>query len=256
MPGLSGPLLLALALIGVYWLARVGRAARLALRPAQAWWAVPGLALLLLAPLLDLPALFGLGAALLLLSEFAPGAFRPAPAQLPGRWEQAGWPLVSAVLGAGLLAGGSGTGAAGAAWLPLAVSALLAGGAGLLGAALTPLHRRAPLGFQVRWNRTVTPEWPDLSVTVTDQGAYLKNISGRALRLAGWSPAGLNAWYRVREAGGRPLLELRSGQEALLPLTAQDSGVRVWYAPLRVDEPHLFRADWTPPDRADARVLN
>ncbi|WP_088247447.1 hypothetical protein [Deinococcus indicus] len=255
---MSGPLLLALALIAVYWLARVGRAARLSLRPAQAWWGVPGLALLLLAPLLDLPALFGVGAALLLLSEFAPAAFVPAPAELPGRWAQAGWPLVGVVLGAGLLTALPPAPVAGqGALLPLAASLLLAGAAGLLGALLTPpLHRRAPLGFQVRWNRTVTPEWPDLSVTVTEQGAYLKNVSGRALRLAGWSPAGLNAWYRVRGPGGTPLLELRSGQEALLPVTAQDSGVRVWYAPLRADEAHLFRADWTPPARAESRVLN
>jgi hypothetical protein len=93
-------------------------------------------------------------------------------------------------------------------------------------------------------------------VTLSERGAHLKNISRRPLLLAGWSPAGINAWYRVRGPDGRVLAELRSGQEALLPMNGRDSGVRVWYGPDPTGDPLLFRADWTPPARADQRVLN
>ena len=246
-----------LGLIALQWLVRVGREARLGYLPRVAWWAVPGLALLLLTPTLDVPALFGLGAAALLLAEFWPLPYRRA-----SRRPSPAWPLVSVLVGAvlafSLLQGERSEPLAFVA----AVCALLAGLAGLLGTALYPaggvLARapQPPLNFQTRWHPTVTPEWPDLSVTLSEQGAHLKNISPRPVRLAGWSPAGINAWYRVRGPDGQVLSELRAGQEALLPVGERDSGVRVWYGPDKSPDAHLFRADWTPLGRADGRVLN
>lgn len=293
--GLSPLLAAALALLGAYWLVRVGRAVRRGLLPRGAWWAVPGLLLMLLAPVLDVPALFGVGAALLLLAEFLPSAFVPAAlvrsqatgpevtwdggpwlsgrgrsgAGRPGAprrsgvaWDRLGWPLVGLTLGAGLLLALRDPAHLNPLTLSVSVAALLVAGAGLL-TALVPVRTRVAgsafdshARWQTRWNHVVTPDWPDLSVTLSEQGAHLKNVSGRPLRLAGWSPAGMNAWLSVRGASGEPLLELHAGQEALLPVTAQDSGVRVWYAPARVPDAHLFRADWTPTAYSDSRVLN
>ncbi|GGR50228.1 hypothetical protein GCM10008959_09200 [Deinococcus seoulensis] len=259
--GLSPLLAAALALLGGYWMLRMGRAARLGLTPRGAWWAVPGLLLMLLAPVLDVPALFGVGAALLLLAEFLPAAFVPAaPGPAGLRWDRLGWPLVGVTLGVGLLLALRDPANLNPLTLCVAVAALLFSGAGLVSALVPARRRAAPFDsharWQTRWNHVVTPDWPDLSVTLSEQGAHLKNVSGRPLRLAGWSPAGMNAWLSVRGASGEPLLELRAGQEALLPVTAQDSGVRVWYAPARVEDAHLYRADWTPTAYSDSRVLN
>jgi hypothetical protein len=253
---LTGPYALALGLITLYWLLRTAREARLGHLPGVAWWAVPGLALLLLTPALDVPALFGLGAAALLLAEFWPLPYRRAP-----RRPSPAWPLVSVLIGAALTFSVWQVPSPAPLALVAALCALLAGMAGLLGVALFPARgapptARTPLNFQTRWHRTVTPEWPDLSVTLSEQGAHLKNISRRPVRLAGWSPAGINAWYRVRGPDGEVLSELRVGQEALLPVGERDSGVRVWYGPDRSPEAHLFRADWTPLGRAGGRVLN
>ncbi len=253
------PFALALGLIALYWLLRVAREARLGYLPRVAWWALPGLALLLLTPVLDVPALFGIGAAALLLAEFWPlpyrrAATRPSPA----------WPLVGVLSAVALMAAVLNAPTPQPLAFGAALGALLAGAAGLLGVALYPVRetgraaagRSSTLNFQARWHRTVTPEWPDLSVTLSERGAHLKNISRRPLLLAGWSPAGINAWYRVRGPDGRVLAELRAGQEALLPMNGRDSGVRVWYGPDPSSDPHLFRADWTPTARADQRVLN
>lgn len=252
-PGSLGPALAVVGtLIGGYWLGRVGLAARRQLRPAVAWWGAPGLGLLLLAPVLDVPALFGVGAALLLLAEYWPRAFRPA-ARRPG----VGWPLVGLVMGAALALGLQRSGLNPATFF-VALMLLLWSAAGLLGAAL--FRRPAattPLGFSARWKAPVTPPWPELSVTLSDRGAHLRNVSGARLHLAGWSPAGVNAWYRVRTERGEPLAELAAGQEAVLPVSAYDSGVRVWYAAARTPgTTHLFRADWTPTAYAEQRVLN
>lgn len=245
------PLAAALALLSVYWLARVIRAARTHHAPHVAYWAAPGLGAMLLAPLIDVPALFGIGAALLLLAEYGPSAFqptrtRPSPA----------WPFVMTLLGAGL--GVNVLRDQSAPWVTASSAALLL--AGLAGLLATVTYRpwpvRPTLTFATRWKTATTPDWPDLTVTLSDRGAHLRNVSGRALRMAGWSPAGLNAWYPVRTAGGEAVRELAAGQEALLPVHGQDRGVRVWYAPLRGDATHLFRADWTPTARADDRILN
>ncbi|PTA69851.1 hypothetical protein C8263_00300 [Deinococcus arcticus] len=254
--GTPGELSPALAVVGTliaaYWLGRVGVAARRQWRPATAWWAPPGVGLLLLAPVLDVPALFGLGAALLLLAEYGPGAFRPAPDR-----PQVAWPLVGLVVGGALTASLQRSGLSSFTFFVTLV-VLLSSAAGLLSAAL---FRRQPaplaLGFAARWKAPVTPPWPELSVTLSARGAHLRNISGARLHLAGWSPAGVNAWYRVRSEQGQPLAELAAGQEAVLPVSAYDSGVRVWYAAARTPgTPHLFRADWTPTAYAETRVLN
>ena len=72
----SGVLALSIALIAAYWLVRIGREARRRFVPTVAWWTLPGLGMLLAAAILDIPALFGVGAAVLLLAEFWPGAYR------------------------------------------------------------------------------------------------------------------------------------------------------------------------------------
>lgn len=244
---------LALALIAAYWLWRVAREAQARWEPRAAWWAVPGLGLLLMAPVAEVPALFGLGAALLLLAEFWPGAFRPAR-ERPG-WA---WPLVGVLGGLTVLALSAGQEGGSELGLVLALGALLAGLGGLTAWGLYQGRpaARTP-GLEVRFGRVQSPEWPDLSVTLTGEGARLLNVSGGPLRLAGWSPSGTNAWLRVRDAGGTPLNVLGAGQSVFLPLGEREGGVRVWYlAGGRRTEPRLFRADWTPQAYADSRVLN
>lgn len=247
----------ALALVAGYWLWRMGREARFRHEPRVAWWAVPGWAALLLAPLLEVPALFGLGAAALLLAEYWPGAYRPTRTRPGGSW-----PLVGTLLGLALLAllAAQGGGRVRDVAVPLtaALGLGLAGAGGLIARALfrpLPPARRLP-GLEVRFGPTGHPEWPDLSLTLTGRGARLTNVSDGPLWLAGWSPSGTNAWLRVRDEGGAPLNVLPSGGHAYLPLRGWERGVRVWY----VREPgpgpsQLFRADWTPPGGGE-RVLN
>lgn len=252
MAEITLPYALSLALIAAYWLWRVAREARFGWVPRVSWWAVPGLGLLHLTPPLEVPALFGVGAALLLLAEFWPGAFRPARER-----PSLAWPLVGVLTGLLLLAriavwGGTDVS------VTLALMALLAGLGGGLCAALHRTRRpeRTP-GLEVRFGPVQQPEWPDLSVTVTERGARLVNVSKAPLRLAGWSPSGINAWLRVRDEGGAPLNTLGSGQSAFLPLPQHAGGIRVWYVTgPRGGEPRLFRADWTPQAYADRRVLN
>lgn len=248
---------LCLALIAGHWLWRVGREARFRHVPRVAWWAVPGWGALLLAPLLEVPALFGLGAAALLLAEYWPGAYRPARTR-PG----AAWPLVGAVLGFAVLAllaaQGAGPVRDVAPSLAAALGLGLAGAGGLLARALfrsLPPARPAP-GLEVRFSPAQPPEWPDLSLALTGRGARLTNVSDGPLWLAGWSPSGTNAWLRVRDEGGAPLNLLPSGGQATLPLRGGERGVRVWYVRDPGSGPsQLFRADWTPPG-AGERVLN
>ncbi|GGR81046.1 hypothetical protein [Deinococcus sedimenti] len=251
MSDLSLPLAVTLALLALYWLGRVAQAARDRLAPRLTYWAAPGLGAMLLAPLLDVPALFGVGAGLLLLAEYWPAAFQPSRTR-----PSPSWPFVVALLGAGLgvnvLRGDTDP------WITaISAALLLAGLAGLLAAAaFRPWPTTPTLTFATRWKTVTTPDWPELTVTLSDRGAHLRNVSGHALRMAGWSPAGLNAWLPVRTEGGEAVRELAAGQEALLPVQDSDHGVRVWYAPARGDATHLFRADWTPPARADDRILN
>ncbi|WP_309569645.1 hypothetical protein [Deinococcus sp.] len=247
---ISGALALSVALIAVYWTVRVAREARGHFVPGVAYWAVPGLAALLVAAILDVPALFGVGGAALLLSEYWPGAYR-----LSTERPAFAWPAVGVVIGAVVLA--SAAQRTEPLLLVLALALLLAGAASLIAVAAYPREPRAALGFQVRWKTALVPEWPELNVTLTERGAHLKNVSRRKLALGGWSPAGVNAWYRVRGEHGEVLAELRVGQVALLPVGAWDSGVRVWYGNAGAqDSARLFRADWTPAARSSERVLN
>ena len=246
------PYTLALGLLAGYWLARVAWAARQRRVPRAAWWAVPGLTLLWATPLADVPALFGLGAALLLFAEFWPGAFRPAR-ERPG-WA---WPLVGVVTGVAVLVLASLRGGTEAS-LGMALASSLAGLGGLLSSALftVPARTHVP-GLEVRFAPVQLPEWPDLSVTLTERGAQLQNVSGQALWLAGWSPSGTNAWLTVRGENGVRLNTLGSGQSAFLPLNGAHGGVRVWYVPAGAPKrARLFRADWTPQMYAGTRVLN
>ncbi|WP_245556491.1 hypothetical protein [Deinococcus aquatilis] len=248
----SGAFAVVILLLAAYWLLRVGREAQRGLVPRAAWWSVPGLAMLLFAPVLDVPALFGIGAAILLISEFWPGAFAFADRK-PG----AAWPLVSLLLGAALTLGivrapEIESGAVGAALM-----LLLAGAGGLISSVLYPAAPARTPGFGVRWQAVQSPELPDLTVTLTEHGAQLRNVSRRTLNLAGWSPASVNGWLRLRDEGGHPLNTLRAGQTAFLPLDGQESGVRVWYVAGNTSgTPLLFRADWTPRVHANYRVLN
>lgn len=248
----TAPFAVMVSLLSLYWLVRVAREARMGFVPRVAWWAVPGVLLLLLTPVLDVPALFGVGAALLLLAEFWPGAYVPARVR-PG-WA---WPAVGLVTGIVLALSVLRSAQVESVAAFAAMGCLLAGTGGMLAAVLGPRRPARILGFEARWKATVTPEWPDLSVSLSPRGAHLKNVSRGALRVAGWSPAGVNAWYRVRGEDGRAMNVLQAGQVAFLPLDEHDRGVRVWYAPERGRAATcLFRADWTPPARAAQRVLN
>ncbi|ANE43441.1 hypothetical protein [Deinococcus puniceus] len=248
----SGAFAVMIGVLAAYWLLRVGREARLGWVPRVAWWSVPGLALLLYAPVLDVPALFGIGAALLLIAEFWPGAFAPAR-QKPSP----AWPLVGVALGAVLTVGVVRAAPdVSSVVVGTALILLLLGTGGLLASVLYPVATRLP-GFGVRWQTAQSPELPDLTVTLTEHGAQLRNVSRRTLNLAGWSPASVNGWLRLRDETGQPLNTLRAGQTAFLPLDGQESGVRVWYvAGSTPATPLLFRADWTPRVHANYRVLN
>lgn len=240
-----------IGLLAAYWLLRVGREARLGWVPRVAWWSVPGITLLLFAPVLDVPALFGIGAALLLIAEFWPGAFAPSR-QKPSP----AWPLVGVALGAALTFSIVRAPDVNSVAVGAALTLLLLGTGGLLASVLYPVARRVP-GFGLRWQAVQSPDLPDLTVTLTEHGAQLRNVSRRTLNLAGWSPASVNGWLRLRDEGGQPLNTLRAGQTAFLPLDGQESGVRVWYVPAKTPgTPLLFRADWTPRVHANYRVLN
>jgi hypothetical protein len=248
----SGAFAVMIGLLAGYWLLRVGREARQAQVPRVAWWTVPGLAMLLFAPVLDVPALFGIGAALLLIAEFWPGAFafterKPGPA----------WPLVGVTLGAVLTFSIVRAPEVDSVAVGAALMLLLAGAGGLISSVLYPAAPARTPGFGVRWQTAQSPELPDLTVTLTEHGAQLRNVSRRTLNLAGWSPASVNGWLRLRDETGHPLNTLRAGQTAFLPLDGQESGVRVWYVAGDTSAPPLlFRADWTPRVHANYRVLN
>ncbi|GAA5502235.1 hypothetical protein Dxin01_01977 [Deinococcus xinjiangensis] len=239
---------LTLMLLAAYWLWRVGREARQGRVPRVAWWAVAGGLALLLAATLEVPALFGIGAAMLLLAEFWPAAYRPAP-QRPALT----WPLFGFVLGMVLIIADQQGSLALVAGLALTVS----GVAGILSYALWPAPKPVRNSFDTRWSSFSVPEWPDLSLTLTGHGAELKNVSKRPLELAGWSPASINGWLRLRDRQGQIISTLPAGQSAFLPFPAQESGVRVWYTQSgKSNDALLFRADWVPAQQGVQRVLN
>lgn len=243
-----------LALLAAYWWYRVALEAKAQRVPRVAWWAAPGLVLMLFSQsaVQPQPVLFALGVAALLLAEFWPKAYRRAP-QRPA----ATWSAAALILGIALLLAVQGKADEQYFALAAALGGLLAGVAGLLTTAFWPKPRPAALGFGARWKPTVTPEWPDLSVTLTSRGAELKNVSRQTLELAGWSPVSINGWLMLRDEHGESLNKLRSGQTAFLPLPSYERGVRVWYAPAgKNTDARLFRADWVPMQAQSERVLN
>lgn len=246
--GLYALLLLAIAL---YWLRRIYLETRQGRVPRAAWWGMPGLLLLLFAPILEQPTFFALGTFALLIAEFWSGAYRRAGLR-PG-WV---WPLLGLLLGVLLLV--SVTRRAEPQLLALAtgVGLTLTGLAGLLIRFAWPRPSVAVPQVWPRWAEVKVPEWPDLSVSLTSRGAELKNISKNSLFLSGWSPARVNGWLLVRDDHGHPLRTLAAGQTAFLPLNEYASGVRVWYRVSDHGQALLFRADWTPPRTQLERVLN
>lgn len=243
----------ACAVLALHWLVRVGLAARRRQRPAVSWWSVPGLVLLPLAPLLEVPVLFGLGAALLLLADWWPRAFVPVR-QRPA-WA---WGLVLTVLGGGAWLAqpmtflSLGLGLA----LPLCGLAQLLGG--LLWRAPQPQAGWLPpsglgkvesptFGTSVRWRPRVRPDPPELSVALGPGYLTLRNESGEAVQLRGWSPAHRNAFLALDRA-------LAPRAEHRLRRDPAQRGVRVWYTAERSREVRVLHADWQEP--APERTLN
>lgn len=253
-PGVTALYALTLALPLLYWWARVWRESRQERTPRHAWWSVPGLLLLLFAPIQEQPTFFALGAFALLFAEYWPRAYRSASTR-PG-WI---WPTLGLGLGLLLLISAVYTGGTQKLVFVVALALLLVGMAALISALAWPIRRpAAPVNVWPRWANATVPEWPDLSVTLTAQGAELKNVSTRPLALSGWSPARLNGWLLVRDLHGQPLHTLSVGQTAFLPLGEQMDGIRVWYMPADdgQGQVRLFRADWTPQRYQQGRVLN
>lgn len=243
-------LVLAWAALALYWLGRVAlQARRYGRRPAVSWWAVPGLLLLALAPLTENEALFGLGAGALLLGEWHPGAFLRARQRPVWAWG----------IGLGLL-GAAALGARPVTFLSLILGlGLSLWGLGALAAALfwrglrptqgRLLPRRDTWVPGARWQAAVRPAVPELSLTLGERAAALRNDAPHAVQLRGWAPVypqSLNSFYPLD-------LLLPPGAEVALPRLGQQCGLCVWY---RVpQEVRLFRADWVEPP-AGARWLN
>lgn len=252
-PRLHFSYLLALLAVTLYLGVRLWREARQGRVPRVAWWNLPGLLALLYAPVQEQPTFFALGAFALLVAEYWPGAYRLAR-QRPGRW----WPALGFSLGLALLVRAMQQPGVPHLIPFVGLTLLLAGGVQLLvssgwrsqqGVAFTP-------PVWPRWAKVSTPDYPDLSITLTGNGAELKNISTTALALSGWSPNHLNAWLMIRDHQGDLLSTLKVGETALLPLNDTVSGVRVWYSAAGRTEAQLFRADWTPAHQQGRRILN
>ncbi|WP_291424735.1 hypothetical protein [Deinococcus sp.] len=257
----TGLFVLTTLLPAAYWLLRVFREAEQRHVPAVAWWAAPGWVTLLFAGILAQPTFFALGAAALLLAEFWPAAYKPAALRPPALWAAFGTVLGLALLLVTLLQ-----------WLatpePVALAAglaaSLAGLAGLLSSLGWRPEAARPQQAQhwARLARVSVPERPDLSLTLTNNGAQLRaelqNVSQHTLQLAGWSPVRINpvnAWLPFKNSAGQRVNTLRMGESTFLPLDEYDRGLRVWYVWAdHQDQPLLFRADWQPPQRD--RVLN
>ncbi len=259
---LYAAVLLAAALM---WLWQVAQAARRSLWPRLGVLMPLGLGSLLAAPVLDVPALFGMGAAFVLIAAYWP-VLRLRSA--PSCWTRS-WPWL--MFSAGLLWAVGAVQVQSIAGLLGGVVLTLFAAAHLLSALLYP-RRRPPAArpispFLRRWHEALVPATPDLELTLDVDAARLLNTSGRTLHLAGWSPASGNAWLRARSSAGTPLTTLNAGETAYLtPWSPLDSGhsggLRLWYARDGEEVTYLFRADWAsswalPGDtEARQRVLN
>lgn len=244
----------ALAAVALYWLGRVAWAARRRQRPAAAWWGVVGWLCLLLAPLNEVPALFGLGAAALLLTDWWPRAF-VAASQRPS-W---GWGLLFFFLGLGLLLGTVPSYLA----VLVGLGALLGGAAQLLAGLLWPRwlpvqrswlppsalgKREAPtFGSEWRWRVPYAPDPPELNISVGQGYLLLHNVSGRTLHLRGWSSTHRNGFWALDKP-------LSPATEQRLMREPQQWGVRVWYTSEGYAEVRLLRADWH--EELAGRTLN
>lgn len=236
--------------VAITWLWQVAQSARKSLWPRLGLLMPLGLASLLAAPVLDVPALFGMGAGLVLIAAYWPVPRLRGP---PRRAEGGStWLLLIAAL----------------LWISwavqvqsvnqlLGVAALtLYSLALLLSALLYPKRSsvaapnfKVPQTFLRRWQGAVTPAVADLELTLDMNAARLLNTSGHTLHLAGWSPASGNAWLRIRSADGKLLSTLDAGETAyLMPWSPMrggaHEGVRLWYAREGEDATYLFRADW------------
>lgn len=244
---------LILLAITVYWWRQVWHHGRRAEAPRVAWWSVPGLLLLLFTPILEQPTFFALGAFALLVGQYWPWAYRRAERH-PGWF----WAVTFLLLGGALLFSVLRSGEVQRLAFAAALALLFSGGAMLVSALAWRTEKpvATPTTWP-RWANVTVPEWPDLSITLTSQGAELKNVSKKPLAVSGWSPARSNSWLLVRDAQGHALRTLKVGETALLPLNDQASGVRVWYKTSGETQQRLFRADWTPARyQSQDRVLN
>jgi hypothetical protein len=254
---LSLPYLLILLCLSAQWLYTVWRRSRSWLRPQFSLLAAPGLAALMLAPLLQTEALFGFGAALLIIAAYAPASYvlaTPAHAQR-ARTVGGGLVLTLVLLGGALLAYRLSDPAAATIW-PLWSGLVLAALAYMLGAGQPRVQAETP-GFSLRFRPSHAPSWPDLELRFDGEQARVQNIGAASLVLAGWSPTGQNSWRRPLDAQGRPLALLPRGATATLaPWPEGENGVRLWYVRQNAPtEALVFRADWTQPD-SPRRVLN
>lgn len=124
---------------------------------------------------------------------------------------------------------------------------------GLMPLAYRPPRRRGrALPGWVRLRGALTPDPPELELTLLARGARVHNVSGGLLRLYGWSPGeAANGWLPLRDEDGHPLQWLPPKSAAELAGWAGEGEVRVWYA--RSDEGQgndaqvrLFRAGVRP----------
>ncbi|GHF99954.1 hypothetical protein GCM10017783_10020 [Deinococcus piscis] len=241
------------AVLALYWLTRVGLAARQRQRPAVSWWSIPGLLLLLLAPLLEVPVLFGLGAAVLLLAEWWPRAFVPV-------WQRTawGWGLVPIALGGAALLAQPVTFLSLCGGLALALWGLahLLGGllwlpprppSGWLPASSLGKVESPTFGTAVRWQPRHRPDPPELSVALGPGYLTLRNESGQTVQLRGWTPAHRNAFLALDRA-------LAPRAEHRLRRDPAQQGVRVWYTADGSRDVRVLHADWQEP--TPERTLN
>lgn len=239
-----------LVVVAAMWLWQIAQAARKSLWPRLGILMPLGLVSLLAAPVLDVPALFGMGAAFVLIAAYFPlMQLRATPRRYALVWTL----LTVAVALAWMVAAVQ---LQSVNYLFGSVALLLYSWALLLSALLYPRRaaHSAPLNgpttpFLRRWQGAVIPTVADLELTLEVDAARLLNTSGQTLYLAGWSPASANAWLGIRNEAGQPLAALNAGETAYLtpwsPISSHpNEGVRLWYSREGEDATYLFRADW------------
>lgn len=270
---------LLIALVALHWLRRVQLEAQAARIPRLAWAAAFGVGFLLMAPTLENPLLIGIGAALLLLVDW----WLPAYQRAPANWRPERW-LAACALVLGLVA------VAMALlqvefvdWSPESIDIVLSCGiltalvglANLLVAHFLP--QRIPKAvmwlpqnqlsqdFAWRWRTVLPSEGNELSVSLHEQWAELRNETDYTLYLLGWSPIGLsqvagprlglNVWLMPKNTQDQAVRQLVAGETLSLPIPAEARGIKLWYRHASAttlkgskDEakgPYMFRASWS-----------